>query len=451
MAKSTTKITKRTVDNIKSNGADFYVFDSEQRGFGVRVRKSGAMSYIVRYRAGKGRDAPVRRFTIAAIGKVTPDEARAIAKGILADVAKDIDPARERAEARAAATFASLADDFLAHIEALRKPNTLAQYRHMLQTYAVPAFGTRKAAAVTPSDVAALHLSLRSKGTTANRVRDVISSMYGWAIKGKILPKMDNPATGIEKFREAKRERYLSTEEIQRLGAAIREAETVGIPWEPDPNKRMKHAPKPENRRVRIDATVAAALRLFILTGARLREILHLTWEMVDLERGLLLLPDSKTGQKAIVLNAPAQMILSELPRVDRFVIPGKARTLPDGSMESRPRSDLKRPWSLVRKRAGLDASAENPALRVRIHDLRHTHASIGVGANLGLPIIGKLLGHTQARTTERYAHLEADPLRKASDAIGRRIIEALGDKAGEEDTAARNVIPMKPGSTTSR
>ena len=117
---------------------------------------------------------------------------------------------------------------------------------------------------------------------------------------------------------------------------------------------------------------------------------------------------------------------------------------LPDGRAESRPRSDLKRPWSLVRKRAGLDASAENPALRVRIHDLRHTHASIGVGANLGLPIIGKLLGHTQARTTERYAHLEADPLRKASDAIGRRIADALGDGG---PAPAGNVIPMKSGS----
>jgi integrase len=315
----------------------------------------------------------------------------------------------------------------------------------MLDSYAIPKLGTRKAASITPTDIAALHQSLRDKAVTANRVRDVVSAMYGWAIKSKLLPKgMENPAAGIEKFRETKRERYLSTEEIQRLGAAIREAETIGIPWEPDPEKMMKHAPKPKNRRVTIDPAVAAALRLFILTGARLREILGLTWDMVDLERGLLLLPDSKTGERAIVLNAPAQAILAGLPRVDRYVIPGRPKALPDGRAESRPRSDLKRPWSLVRKRAGLDASAENPALRVRIHDLRHTHASIGVGANLGLPIIGKLLGHTQARTTERYAHLEADPLRKASDAIGRRIADALGDGG---PAPAGNVIPMKSGS----
>ena len=197
----------------------------------------------------------------------------------------------------------------------------------MLNAYAIPAWGTRKAASITASDVASLHLSLRAKGTTANRVRDIVSSMYGWAMKAKVLPKMENPAAGIEKFKERKRDRFLTTEEIGRLGAAIREAETDGIPWAPDPSKKIKHAPKADNRRVKIDATVAAAIRLFILTGARLREILHLTWDMVDLERGLLLLPDSKTNEKAIVLNAPAQLILSELPRVDRYVIPGKPKS----------------------------------------------------------------------------------------------------------------------------
>ena len=150
---------------------------------------------------------------------------------------------------------------------------------------------------------------------------------------------------------------------------------------------------------------------------------------MVDLERGLLLLPDSKTDEKAIILNAPSQLILAELPRVDRCVIPGKRRAPKNGKKpESRPRSDLKRPWTMVRRHAGLAADADNPKFRVRIHDLRHTHASIGVGANMGLPIIGKLLGHAQARTTERYAHLETDPLRKASNAIGKKISDAMGD-----------------------
>jgi integrase len=142
----------------------------------------------------------------------------------------------------------------------------------------------------------------------------------------------------------------------------------------------------------------AAAIRLLILTGARLREILHLRWEQIDLERGLLLLPDSKTGKKAIVLNAPAIAVLAGLPRVGAYVIAGQNA----GTDHEKPRADLNKPWRSVRMRAELDG--------VRLHDLRHTHASIGAGAGLGLPIIGKLLGHTKASTTQRYAHLDTDP-----------------------------------------
>lgn len=440
----TVRITKRVVDAIKADGSDFYIFDTDLTGFGIRVRPTGGMTYIARYRAGSGRGAPVRRVTIAKVGKVTPEQARERARDILADVVKGQDPAKAKAETKKALTFAQLAAAFLVHVQAKKKPNTYSQYAHMLNAYAIPELGTRKAAAVDAADVASLHLKLEGKKTTANRVRDVISSMYGWGVKYKHLPaKFENPAFGIEKYGEAKRERFLSRDEMQRLGAAIREAETDGIPWEPDPNKKTKHAPKANNRRVKIDPSVAAALRLFILTGARLREILHLTWSMVDLERGLLLLPDSKTGEKTIILNAPAQLILSELPRVSRFVIPGKGRKTKDGTFVDTARSDLKRPWGAVRKRAGLLSDNDNPRLRVRIHDLRHTHASVGVGSNLGLPIVGKLLGHTQARTTERYAHLEADPLKRASDAIGAAIASAMGEAMPEAGESAE-IIPLK-------
>ena len=154
----------------------------------------------------------------------------------------------------------------------------------------------------------------------------------------------------------------------------------------------------------------AAALRLLILTGARLREILHLRWEHVDVERGLLLLPDSKTGRKTIVLNRPALEILKAHPRTGLFVIVGDK---PD-----QPRTDLKKPWAAVSRRAGIEG--------VRLHDLRHTFASIGAGASLGLPIVGKLLGRSQPQTTARYAHLDADPLLRAANLIGERIESAM-------------------------
>ncbi|MEP7452830.1 site-specific integrase [Phyllobacterium sp. SB3] len=434
---------KRTVDAIKPDGTDFYVFDSELIGFGVRVRKTGGMSYIARYRAGSGRSAPVRRVTIAPIGKITPDQAREMAKDILASVVKGEDPAKKKSDQKNAITFEELVKHFLANVEAKKKPNTHYLYSHLLNTYAVPEWGKRKAEAVSPQDVAVLHLGLKAKPTTANRVRNVLATMYTWAMKGNVIGKMENPAAGIEKYRETSRERYLSGDEMLRLGDAIEEAETVGVPWDPDPAKKVKHAPKPENRRTIIEPAAAAAIRLFILTGARLREILHLTWDMVDIERSLLLLPDSKTGKKSIVLNAPAKIVLANLPRVDRYVIPGKPRRSKDGKeMESRPRSDLNRPWRLVRKRAGLAADVDNPHFRVRIHDLRHTHASVGVGASYGLPIVGKLLGHTQARTTERYAHLETDPLIAASEVIGGRIADAMGLRKDLKD----NVVPIKKG-----
>jgi integrase len=144
---------------------------------------------------------------------------------------------------------------------------------------------------------------------------------------------------------------------------------------------------------------------------------LHLKWENVDLERGLLFLPESKTGRKTIILNAPALAVLSGLERLGSYVIPG--------DNPEKPRADLKRPWQAVSKRAGLDG--------VRLHNLRHTYASVGVGGGVGLPIIGTLLGHTQSATTARYAHLDNDPLRRAAESIGGRIAAALSGSRKHE------------------
>lgn len=149
----------------------------------------------------------------------------------------------------------------------------------------------------------------------------------------------------------------------------------------------------------------------------------------MDLERGLLLLTDSKTGKKAIVLNAPALDILATLPRIGAYVIAGQAA---GGDYDS-PRADLNRPWRAIVQRAGLTG--------LRIHDLRHTHASVGAGLGLGLPIIGKLLGHTQPSTTARYAHLDSDPLRRASEHIGNHLAAAMGDL---KPPPGGEVIPMQ-------
>ena len=173
-----------------------------------------------------------------------------------------------------------------------------------------------------------------------------------------------------------------------------------------------------------LDPFAVAAIRLLILTGARVHEILDLHWTYVDDERGLLNLPDSKTGKKSIYLSAAALSVLAALPRIEgnSYVIAG--------AKSGEPRADLKKPWGALSKAAGLEG--------VRLHDLRHSFASIGAGASLGLPIIGKLLGHSQPATTARYAHLDADPMRRAVDTIGATISAAMAGR-GENNVVQIN------------
>ena len=330
---------------------------------------------------------------------------------------------REATE-RGVPTITELAERFLTElVETKRKPGTAAFYRHILTKIVTPELGTSKADKVTRTQIAKLHAKLRKTPFQANRVLAVVGSMYAFAGRTGAVPEGTNPVRKIDKFKEHRRERFLTGAELERLGAAIREAETEGIPWDVDEAKpTAKHLPKPKNRYTKIGPLAAAALRLLLFTGCRLREILHLRWEHVDLERGLLFLPDSKSGRKTVILNAPAIAVLNGLERIGSHVVPGD-------DLE-KPRADLKRPWEAVSRRAGLDG--------VRLHDLRHTYASFGAGGGLGLPIIGKLLGHTQASTTARYAHLDNDPLRRASEAIGGRIAAALdGKKSG-------SVVPLR-------
>jgi integrase len=423
-----TRITKRVVDGLRPGPTEYFRWDPDLVGFGVRVQPSGARSYVVKYRVGSGRTAPTRRMTIGQVGKLTPDEARILAKKALGAVAHGGDPAADRTAERRATTLRELSEVFLAeHVQAKRKASTAALYRDILRRLVLPELGNRKAETIATSQFARLHFGMRDRPYQANRMLAVVGSLYAFAGKRKLVPPGTNPVRGIEKYPERGRERFLSVAELTRLGEAIREGETVGIPYEVDEKKpKAKHAPKPENRRTVIGPHAAAALRLLIFTGARLREILQLRWEWVDLERGLLLLPDSKTGKKAIILNAPAMKVLAELPCLGAYVIAGQAA----GTDGERPRPDLNRPWRAVARRAGLRG--------VRLHDLRHTHASFGAGAGLGLPIIGKLLGHAHPATTAKYAHLDIDPLRRASEHIGRRLASALGDQE-------RTTFPRQP------
>jgi integrase len=420
---TTTKLGKAEVEKARPRSSIYAIYDSAIPGFGLRVFPSGYKSWILDYRPGEGgRSVRVRRFTIANALELSPAKARREAERLRAVVRMGGDPQRDLNVKRAAVSVECLASAFISeHVEPKRAASTKRYYEDLLGRLIVPAFGAMKAKDLTSADVARLHNALRSRPFLANRVLAIIGAMYSFGEGvARLVPKGTNPVVDVEKYEEPKRERLLSIEELARLGSALRDAETIGIPWAVRPNAKTKHLPRDAAKQVTTIAPAAvAALRLILFTGARLREILHLRWDQVDLERGIVLVPkhktSRKTGTKAIVLNGPALEVLMATERIGIYVIAGDTA----GRTDEKPRADLKRPWAMVTRHAGLEG--------LRIHDLRHNFASFGVGGGLGLPVVGKLLGHSQAATTQRYSHLHNDPLLRASNSIGTAIARALG------------------------
>ena len=418
------RISKRSVDALQcAPGKDRdFLWDDALAGFGVAAFPSGRKVYVAQYRQ-NGRS---RRSNIGEHGRLTPDQARSLAKSILGAVESGSDPIAERKAARAVRTFGEVAEDFLRlHVATKRKGRTKIEYGALLRAHVLPAIGQKRILDVRRADMDRLHGRMDETPYQANRALALVSAIWNWAAKSGEASLADNPAMGIERYPEMGRERFLTSEEFARLGDALAEGETVGLPWAVDETKPgAKHAPKAENRRVKLDPFAVAAIRLLILTGARLREILDAQWSQVDLERGIIFLPDSKTGKKPVYLSAAAQAVLAALPRIEGN------RHIVAGANDGAPRADLKKPWAAVTRAAGLEG--------LRLHDLRHSFASIGAGGGLGLPVIGKLLGHSQAATTHRYAHLDSDPMRRAVESIGATITAAMNGSKGAD------IVPLR-------
>lgn len=404
------KITKWAVDNLAPKDAvEVALWDSEIKGFGVRARRGGAKTYILHYRAGAGRNAPLRKITIGRHGSPwTPQTARVEAKRLLGLVASGEDPAQSRSAERRAMTVAELSDLYLAEGATHKKPSTLKADRGRITHHIKPLLGQKLVERITRADIERMMIdvkrgstapslpkggkrppgSLPSGGTgVAAQCVALTSTLLTFAVTRGL--RADNPAKGIKKPPIRKLERFLLAQEISRLATALEaEAETTGNPYP------------------------SAAIKLLLLTGARRGEIIGLQWQNVDFNRRCLRLPDSKTGAKVVFLNEPALEILRSLPRVSNnlHVVPG--------NREGAPFVGINKIWARVRTAAALRD--------VRLHDLRHSFASVAVGDGLSLPIIGALLGHKNAATTARYAHLASDPLRAANDAVGAKIAAAL-------------------------
>lgn len=363
------RLTKCIVSAATPDERPFVIWDGDLPGFGLRVFPSGVKTFVIKYRVHGGRKGTQRMVSLGRASKLFPDEARTIAKRWLADVAHGRDPSAEREDARTAPTVAELGERYLEeHARPHKKKQSAENDARALRNHIEPQLGRLKVAEVTRADIERALRAVRDGKTAvnektgkhgrrivrggpviANRVHALLNTMFGCAENWQLRPEHSNPCYRVQRFAEQPRERFLSQVELGRLGEALLKMETAGT----------------------INPPAAAAIRLLVLTGCRVSEVLHLRWEYVDQEAACLRLPDSKTGPRLVHLGPPALEILQRAKRR-----PGNPYVFP-GATLGMPLSGLKRPWSNLRE------AAELPD--VRIHDLRHSFASVGAAGGLSL------------------------------------------------------------------
>jgi integrase len=378
------KLSKTAVERIEVGDRDVVVWDHTLPGFGVRVKASGVRSYLIQYR---NRSSGVsRRLTIGRHGPLlTFDQAKRQARALLSDAMRGKDPVETRNAAKKTPSVADLAADYLErHAVPKKRTKSVRDDRAMLDKIILPALGTKKAESIGRREVEAVHIGMKDRPYQANRVLSLLSKMFNLAIEWGW--RTDNPARGIPRYHEDRRDRWLSDGELRRLCAALDE----------HPNIRA-----------------ANAIRLQLLTGARLGEVLSSRKDHFDLERGVWTKPSHQTKQKRtehLPLSTQAQALVASIIEAGDSVSP----FLFPGNKSGRPLRDIKKFWAAVTQRAGI--------ADYRRHDNRHTYASHLVSSGLSLEIVGRLLGHTTAATTQRYAHLADDPLRAATNRFGAKI-----------------------------
>lgn len=375
---------KRTIDRLQYDPAgpvQQVLYDERLPGFGVRVYPSGRKVFILRYRLG-GRNP--RLLTIGQYGPYTLDKAREEAQRALLSVRERVDPLDARERERKAITMAEFADVYL-ELHAKRKKRSWKEDERRLRTYVKPALGRHRLLAISAGDVAALHNRISERAPVeANRVVALVSKVFSVAVERNFLPgEHPNPARGVDANPEHSRNRWADETEAPRLLAAIAKED---------------------------DPYIRAAFLLFLLTGLRRSELLSLRWGQVDLARREIFLPTTKANRPhRLPLSRAALRVLATIPRVEGndHVFPGRDRAR---------RYDLKRPWVRVRANAGLE--------NFRLHDLRRTVGSwLATAGKASLPLIGKVLNHSNASTTQIYAHIADNSVREALDEHGDRIM----------------------------
>lgn len=436
------KLTKRVVDTTSPDptGRDVFVWDSEVKGFGLKVTAAGGKSYVLQYRTPEGRS---RRYSIGKHGSPwTCDEARSKAIDLLRGLANGSDPLEAKAAAKAVTTVEDLAGLYLLEgpeAKPNKKQSSWDTDASNLRRHVIPLLGRKSIKTLTSADISKFQADVTAGKTAANvktgprgraivkggkgiaaRSVTILAAMLQFAVDRRLLA--ENPAKGVETARGNKKERFLVDREVVALAEALAVME--------------------EERA--ISSTMAAAIRLLLLTGCRKSEILTLRWEWVDFDRRCLRLPDSKTGAKVVPLASAVLAILAGLERVSAWVLPSDKG---DGHIVG-----LQKVWEKVRRRATdlackrAEERGELPAiapnlLNVRLHDLRHSFASFAVTNGATLFMVSKVLGHKQVRTTEIYAHLADDPLQAVADQTASKIADAM--KVGSRQGKGAAVVPF--------
>lgn len=375
-------LTKRFVENIVPDSKETLKYwDSALKGFGIVVLPSGRRTYCIQYR---NQNRVIKRLKIGVHGHITTEEARALAKKHLGSVAHGEDPTTSKKQTTELVNMNDLARDYLERHAQQKRPKSLKEDQKLLSNVILPTLGNLKIAHIIRRDIETFHLRLEKTPYQGNRALALLSKMFSLAISWDW--RKDNPASGIKKYPEEKRDRWLNGEELDRVWTVLE-----------------KHSAHP----------TSYLFKLLLLTGARRGEVMQATWDQFDLRKGVWTKPSHMTKQKKkeyLPLSEKALEVLEVLKELNTenspYLFPGR--------IKGQPIKEIKTFWKTVLKETNLQ--------HVRIHDLRHTHASHLVSSGLSLSIVGKLLGHTQASTTQRYAHLADEPLREAAELFGRKV-----------------------------
>lgn len=413
------RLSKRVIDAAKPGAKQQFLWDETLKGFGLLILPSGKKSFILQYRTLGGRS---RRLTLGPYGALTPTEAKRMASELIARIRNGEDPMATRHSFRAAPTINDLLDKYWSdHVLVHNAKTTQHTFKHIIKNILRPHLGTMKVTELTRRDIAELHSKLKHIPRQANMTLSVLSKALNLAEVWGLRPELSNPVRLIKRYKEAERDRFLSDQELGRLGATLEEAETIGLPWVITASgKTRKHLPKDEeNRRTPVSKPALFVIRLLLHTGARLSEILTLEWLHVDFENRMLALPSRKgDGRKPHPVSDTVMDLIDELAVTKRsnYVIPRDGDATRHVSKEV-----VESAWRRIRKHAQIDD--------VRLHDLRHTVGTLASQSGGNAFLISHLLRHRNVTITNRYVNTDLDPIRVLSGVIGQRLLDGLAKR----------------------